>query len=85
MKFVNVGFGNVVSADKIVSILSPDSAPIKRLVSEARDGGCLVDATYGRRTRAVMVTNSQYVILLALHPETIAQRLNEPDQKMSQE
>ena len=76
MKLVNIGFGNLVSADKVVAVVSPESAPIKRMVQEARDRGVLVDATYGRRTRAVLITDSDHIILSALQPETVAGRLN---------
>lgn len=72
---MNIGFGNIVSANRIVAIVSPDSAPIKRIISEARDRGVLIDATYGRRTRAVIVTDSDHVILSAVQPETVANRL----------
>ncbi|CAB1128530.1 Putative regulatory protein Teth39_1325 [Candidatus Hydrogenisulfobacillus filiaventi] len=75
IKLVNIGFGNIVSANRIVAIVSPDSAPIKRIISEARDRGVLIDATYGRRTRAVIVTDSDHVILSAVQPETVANRL----------
>ena len=75
MKLINIGFGNIVSANRIIAIVSPESAPIKRLVQEARDGGVLIDATYGRRTRAVIVTDSSHVILSAIQPETVAHRL----------
>jgi regulator of extracellular matrix RemA (YlzA/DUF370 family) len=71
---INIGFGNMVSAQKVVAIVSPESAPIKRIVQEARDNGVLVDATYGRRTRAVIITDREKVILSALLPETIANR-----------
>ena len=74
MKFINIGFGNSVSAERIVSIVSPDSAPIKRVISDARDRAQLVDATYGRRTRAVMITDSGHILLSAIQPETVAQR-----------
>ncbi|MGD1867212.1 MAG: extracellular matrix/biofilm regulator RemA [Phormidesmis sp.] len=74
MKLINIGFGNIVSADRIVTIVSPESAPIKRLVSEARDRGELVDATYGRKTRAVIITDSDHLILSAIQPETVANR-----------
>ena len=76
MKLINIGFGNMVSANRLVAVVSPESAPIKRMVQEARDRGILVDATYGRRTRAVLVTDSDHVILSALQPETVAGRLN---------
>jgi len=74
MKLINIGFGNVVSADRVVSIVSPESAPIKRIISEAREGGQLVDATYGRRTRSVIITDSGYTVLSAIQPETISHR-----------
>lgn len=79
MKLINVGFGNIVSAGKIVAIVSPESAPIKRIIQEARERGVLIDATYGRRTRAVIITESDHVVLSALQPETIAHRLSEKD------
>ena len=69
------GYGNVVAAERILAVLSPDSAPIKRMVQEARDRGCLVDATYGRRTRAVLIMDSDHIVLSALQPETVAGRL----------
>lgn len=79
MKLVNIGFGNMVSAERIVTVISPDSAPIKRLMQEGRDRGVLIDATYGRRTRSVIVTDSDHVILSAVQPETIAGRVNGKD------
>lgn len=75
MKLINIGFGNIVAANRIVAIVSPDSAPIKRIISDSRDKGQLVDATYGRRTRAVVITDSGYIILSAIQPETVAGRL----------
>lgn len=75
IKLINIGFGNIVSANRIISIVSPESAPIKRIIQEARDGGMLIDATYGRRTRAVIICDSQHVILSAVQPETVAHRL----------
>lgn len=75
IKLVNIGFGNIVSANRIVAIVSPESAPIKRIITEARDKGVLIDATYGRRTRAVVITDSDHVILSAVQPETVAHRL----------
>ena len=75
IKLINIGFGNIVSANRVVAIVSPESAPIKRLIGDARDTGQLVDATYGRRTRAVIVTDSDHVILSALQPETVANRV----------
>ncbi len=76
---VNIGFGNVVMAGRIISIISPESAPIKRIIQEARDKGILIDATYGRRTRAVIFTDSDHVILSSLQPETIAGRMSLKD------
>ena len=75
MKFINIGFGNMVAADRVVAIVSPDSAPMKRLVSEARESGRIIDVTCGRRTRAIIVTDSDHVILSATQPETISNRL----------
>jgi len=75
MKLINVGFGNIVAANRIIAIVSPESAPIKRIIQEARDRGMLIDATYGRRTRAVIVTDSDHIILSAVQPETVAHRL----------
>ena len=75
IKLINIGFGNIVSANRIVAIVSPDSAPIKRLIGVAREEGILIDATYGRRTRAVIITDSDHVILSAVQPETVAHRL----------
>lgn len=75
IKLINIGFGNIVSANRIISIVSPESAPIKRIITEARDRNMLIDATYGRRTRAVIVADSDHVILSAVQPETVAQRL----------
>ena len=72
MKLINIGFGNMVSANRLVAIVSPESAPIKRIIQDARDRGTLIDATYGRRTRAVIVTDSDHVILSAVQPETVA-------------
>ncbi len=85
IKLINIGFGNIVSANRIVSIVSPDSAPIKRIIQEARDRGVLIDATYGRRTRAVIITDSDHVILSAVQPETVAQRLANLTKEQSEE
>ena len=76
MKFINIGFGNMVSADRIVSIVSPDSAPIKRLIQDAKDLGRVIDVSCGRRTRAVIITDSEHIILSAIQSETIANRLD---------
>ncbi|MCQ2559653.1 MAG: DUF370 domain-containing protein [Clostridia bacterium] len=79
IKLINIGFGNIVAANRIVAIVSPESAPIKRIIGEARDRGKLVDATYGRRTRAVIITDSEHLILSAVQPETVANRLGSKD------
>jgi len=79
LQLINIGFGNVVSANRIISIVSPESAPIKRMVQVARDNDQLIDATYGRRTRAVIITDSPYIILSAVQPETVGQRVNNDD------
>ncbi len=79
MKLINIGFGNIVSGDRVISIVSPESAPIKRIVQEARDRGVLIDATCGRRTRAVIITDSDHVILSAIQTETIAGRASAKD------
>ncbi len=72
---MNIGFGNIVAANRIVAIVSPESAPIKRIIQEAREKGILIDATYGRRTRAVIIVDSGHVVLSAVQPETVANRL----------
>ncbi len=77
MKLINIGYGNMVAADRIVTVVSPESAPIKRLIQEARDDGRAIDATYGRKTRAVIIMDSGHVILSSLITETIAARINE--------
>ena len=77
MKFINIGYGNMVSSERIVTIISPESAPIKRMIQEARDDGRAIDATYGRKTRAVIVMDSGHIILSSLVTETLASRLNE--------
>lgn len=75
-RFINIGYGNVVASDKIVCVIAPDSAPVKRLVLEARETGKAIDATYGRKTRAVIITGEGYIILTPLLAETIAARIN---------
>ena len=75
IKLINIGFGNIVSANRIVAIVGPESAPIKRIVQESREAGVLIDATCGRRTRAVVMCDSRHVVLSAIQPETIANRL----------
>ena len=79
IKLINIGFGNIVSASRIIAIVSPESAPIKRIIQEARDAQRLIDATYGRRTRAVVITDSDHVILSAVQPETVAHRIVDSD------
>ena len=81
MKLINIGFGNMVSANRLVAIVSPESAPIKRIITDARERGSLIDATYGRRIRAVIITDSDHVILSAVQPETVANRLNDDDEE----
>lgn len=79
MRLVNIGFGTVVAAARIVAIISPESAPVKRLVQDAREAGKLIDATFGRRTRAVLICDTEHVILAAVQPETVAHRLADKD------
>ena len=76
MKLVNIGFGNIIALERVISIVSPESAPIKRLVQEAKDSKMAIDATYGRKTRAVIITNSNHIILSAVQSETIAGRID---------
>ena len=76
MQLINIGFGNIVSADRIISIISPESAPIKRIIQEAKDSKMAIDATYGRRTRSVIIMDSGHIILSAVQPETIAGRVD---------
>lgn len=76
MKLINIGFGNLVSASRLIAIVSPDSAPIKRMVQEARDRGVLIDATYGRRTKAVLIMDNDHLVLSALQPETVSNRVS---------
>jgi len=73
-RLINIGFGNIVAAHRVVAIVSPESAPIKRIINDAREQGQLIDATYGRRTRAVVVMDSGHVVLSAIQPETVANR-----------
>jgi regulator of extracellular matrix RemA (YlzA/DUF370 family) len=80
-RLINVGFGNIVAANRIIAIVAPDSAPIKRIIQEARDRGSLIDATYGRRTRAVVITDSGHVVLSAIQPETVAHRFAARDEE----
>lgn len=86
MQLVNIGFGNMVSAERMIAIVSPESAPIKRIVQDSREKGALIDATCGRKTRTVIIMDSDHVVLSALQPETVANRFNnkaeteEPDE-----
>lgn len=84
MKLINIGFGNLVSSSRIVAVVSPESAPIKRIVQEAKAKGLLVDATCGRRCKAVLVTDSDHVVLSAISPETIGNRTEETEEKNEQ-
>ena len=76
MKLINIGFGNLVNANRLIAIVSPESAPIKRIIQDSKERGMLIDATQGRRTRAVIITDSDHVILTYLQSETVANRLN---------
>lgn len=77
MKLINIGFGNMISADRLVAIVSPESAPIKRIIQDAKERGTLIDATHGRRTRAVIITDSEHIVLTYLQSETVANRIEE--------
>ena len=81
IKMINIGFGNIVSANRIIAVISPESAPVKRIISEARDKGLLIDASCGRKTKAVIVTDSDHVVLSAVQPETVAHRVNESSEE----
>ncbi len=83
MKLINIGFGNLVSAERLVAIVSPESAPIKRIIGEAKERGTLIDATHGRRTRAVLITDSDHIILTYLQSETVANRIVEENNDIS--
>lgn len=85
MKLVNIGFGNLISAERVLAVVSPESAPIKRMIQEARDRGMLIDATYGRRTRAVIIMDTDHVILSAILPETVAGRMNDKHTELTAE
>ena len=85
VKLINIGFGNLVSASRLLSIVSPESAPIKRIIQDSRERGLLVDATFGRRTRAVIIMDSGHVVLSALQPETVAGRVAGKTEKVSEE
>ena len=79
LRLINIGFGNMIAADRIIAIVSPDSAPVKRMIQEARDRKRVIDATQGRRTRAVIQTDSDHVVLSAIQPEPIAGRVGQRD------
>ena len=83
LELINTGFGHMVSANRLIAIVSPESAPIKRIIQDARDKGMLIDATYGRRTRAVIIRDSDHVVLSAVQPETVANRLDDDDDEVS--
>lgn len=85
MKMISIGFGNLVSAERIVSVITPDSAPLKRLVQDAKDSGRAIDATCGRKTRAVVITDSEHVILSALTAETVVERIEETAHKSAED
>ena len=85
MRLINIGFGNMVSAERLVAVVIPDSAPIKRIIKEAREQGRLIDASYGRSTRAVLIMDSDHVILSALQPETVANRSGSPSEAKTEE
>lgn len=80
MRIINIGFGNIVNASHVVAVISPESAPVKRLIQEAREKGKLIDATYGRRTRAVIVTDSDHVVTSSVQPDTIAHRFDSSEE-----
>ncbi len=82
MKLINIGFGNMISASRLVAIVSPESAPIKRIIAEAKERGTLIDATHGRRTRAVIITDSDHIILTYLQSETVANRVLENEESL---
>ena len=77
MKLVNIGYGNSIAENRIVAVVSPDSSPVKRIIADAKEKGFLIDATYGRKTKSVIVTDSTHVVLSAVSPETISGRVNE--------
>ena len=85
MKLINIGFGNMISSGRLIAIVSPESAPIKRIIQEARDRGMLIDATSGRRTRAVIIMDTDHVILSAIQPETVAGRMGDKNPEITEE
>lgn len=85
MKLINIGFGNMINAGRLITIVSPESAPIKRIIQDAKEKGGLIDATYGRRTRAVIIMDSGHVILSAVQPETVAGRVSDDEEETEDE
>lgn len=85
MRLVNIGFGNLISAQRLISVVGPDSAPVKRMIQDAREAGNLIDATYGRRTRAVLIMDSDHIVLSALQPETVASRIGGKETEIDEE
>ena len=85
MQFINIGFGNLVSVQRLIAVVSPDSAPVKRLVQESRDRGMLIDATYGRKTASVLIMDSDHVVLSALAAERLAPRLGLSGEELTEE
>ncbi|MFW5976313.1 MAG: extracellular matrix/biofilm regulator RemA [Bacillota bacterium] len=85
VNLINIGFGNIVAGNRVIAVVSPESAPIKRIVQEARESGMLIDATYGRRTRAVIITDSDHVVLSAIQPETVSHRLDDEEKEDKKE
>ena len=85
MQFINIGFGNLVSVQRLIAVVSPDSAPVKRLVQESRDRGMLIDATYGRKTASVLIMDSDHVVLSALGAERLAPRLGLSVEELTEE
>ena len=85
MKLINIGFGNMVSSDRLLSVVSPESAPVKRMVQEAKERAMLIDASFGRKTRAVIVMDTDHVVLSAITPEQIAKRLSDKEGETYQE
>lgn len=85
MRLVNIGFGNLISAQRLISVVGPDSAPVKRMIQDAREAGNLIDATYGRRTRAVLIMDSAHIVLSALQPETVAGRIGGKETEVNEE
>ena len=85
MKLINIGFGSLIAAGRLLAIVSPDSAPVKRVVQEARERGMLIDASYGHKTKSVLLMDTDHVILSALSPETVSARCNQGEEKTEEE